>query len=320
MRFLIFILLFPVASGITCYRGMNIQLPGAAFNQSMASLGCRNSDYCLRSFGIMNGQNGSFASCVTKKNAEETCRNYPACIQKSYGTGSHASNYQTCCCKTDLCNGMDFIGDLENAKYYMNNTLSIISTLCQSVNSTRMMTAQGKDYTSIQVEALVPSEKNFLNSPFSIALNLQNSITFDSNFQRFFSNYKCGKNMELTCTEVCLGSAMIDRQILFDNTYIKHYIFPSDFNMITFNNLVSNFYLILFEDTQVGLTLDLESGASYTILIPFSNYIVSDSYHCFVYFKGFWDNSICTSQGYATKTGNNTYSLECSCMAPGIVA
>ncbi|KAE9554143.1 hypothetical protein FO519_002623 [Halicephalobus sp. NKZ332] len=210
--------------------------------------------------------------------------------------------------------------NLDIAEPYINNIITHISTFCQSVDSTRTMTAQGKAYTSIQAEGLVPSEKDFLNSSFTIALNLQNSITFDSNFQQYFSNYKCGQNMELTCIEVCLGSAMIDRQILFDNTYIKYYFFPTEFNAATFNNLVSNFHLLLFEDTQIESTLNLQGGAKYTVLIPLSSYIVSNYYQCFVYSKGFWDNTVCTSQEYATKVGNNMYSLGCSCILSGIVA
>ncbi|KAE9547069.1 hypothetical protein FO519_009719 [Halicephalobus sp. NKZ332] len=112
MRSLIFIFLLPVASGITCYRGIDIKLPGAKFDQSMASIGCRNADYCLRSFGTINGQTGSFASCVTREKASDTCKDYPACTQKTYGSGDQASNFQTCCCKTDLCNGVDFTGAL----------------------------------------------------------------------------------------------------------------------------------------------------------------------------------------------------------------
>uniref|UniRef100_A0AC34QD67 Uncharacterized protein n=1 Tax=Panagrolaimus sp. JU765 TaxID=591449 RepID=A0AC34QD67_9BILA len=74
----------------------------------MASIGCRNADYCLRSFGTINGQNGSsFASCVTRANFNTTCQNYPACL----ATKSSNSDFTTCCCKTDLCNDDSFAGD-----------------------------------------------------------------------------------------------------------------------------------------------------------------------------------------------------------------
>ena len=40
-----------VSGKITCYRGINLMMPGnAMFNQSMASLGCNNADYCLVKF------------------------------------------------------------------------------------------------------------------------------------------------------------------------------------------------------------------------------------------------------------------------------
>ena len=39
-------------------------MPGNAyFNQSMASLGCNNANWCLRAFGTFNGQDGWFSTC-----------------------------------------------------------------------------------------------------------------------------------------------------------------------------------------------------------------------------------------------------------------
>uniref|UniRef100_A0AC34Q775 UPAR/Ly6 domain-containing protein n=1 Tax=Panagrolaimus sp. JU765 TaxID=591449 RepID=A0AC34Q775_9BILA len=76
----------------------------------MASIGCRNADYCLRSFGVINGKPGSYASCVSRANAPTTCQTYPACSQTVDGEGETASDFKTCCCKTDLCNHDSFVG------------------------------------------------------------------------------------------------------------------------------------------------------------------------------------------------------------------
>uniref|UniRef100_A0A7E4W905 Activin_recp domain-containing protein n=1 Tax=Panagrellus redivivus TaxID=6233 RepID=A0A7E4W905_PANRE len=96
-----------VAGGITCYRGINIKMPGAYFNQTMNSLGCNNANYCLRGFGTFNGEEGWYSSCVDWQKEDVTCKTYPACQQVVKGN----SSYTACCCKEALCNHLDFTGE-----------------------------------------------------------------------------------------------------------------------------------------------------------------------------------------------------------------
>ena len=82
-------------------------------------------------------------------------------------------------------------------------------------------------------------------------------MTFDNNFQQFFSSYKCGTSLELTCTDICFGSALINRQIFLDNNYIKAYFFATEFNAATLNNLISDLHLVSFSTITQYHTLNI---------------------------------------------------------------
>uniref|UniRef100_A0AC34GQB5 UPAR/Ly6 domain-containing protein n=1 Tax=Panagrolaimus sp. ES5 TaxID=591445 RepID=A0AC34GQB5_9BILA len=130
-----------VSSKITCYRGINIIMPGNAnFNQSMASLGCNNADFCLRAFGTFNGQDGWFSTCASS----DTCTTYPACTQTTTtGVAGHETNYTSCCCKKDLCNEMSFTGDPANTTTPVatsqNPATSQLPTTSPSIGSSQSM-------------------------------------------------------------------------------------------------------------------------------------------------------------------------------------
>uniref|UniRef100_A0AC35FWH3 UPAR/Ly6 domain-containing protein n=1 Tax=Panagrolaimus sp. PS1159 TaxID=55785 RepID=A0AC35FWH3_9BILA len=102
-----------VSSKITCYRGMNIIMPGNAnFNQSMASIGCNNANYCVRSFGKFFGKDGYFSTCGN----DETCKSYPNCTTVTGGSNDYVTNYTSCCCNTTLCNDLSFTGGIVQTK------------------------------------------------------------------------------------------------------------------------------------------------------------------------------------------------------------
>uniref|UniRef100_A0A914PPY6 UPAR/Ly6 domain-containing protein n=1 Tax=Panagrolaimus davidi TaxID=227884 RepID=A0A914PPY6_9BILA len=109
---LIFVLFYSTSeAAITCYKSVNVYLPGAPFDIKGVSRKCLNSESCVRSFGIINGQPGSFSSCVSKENENQTCGNYPACMTETKGNGDTLYSLTTCCCKKNLCNSGTFEGE-----------------------------------------------------------------------------------------------------------------------------------------------------------------------------------------------------------------
>uniref|UniRef100_A0AC35FI06 UPAR/Ly6 domain-containing protein n=1 Tax=Panagrolaimus sp. PS1159 TaxID=55785 RepID=A0AC35FI06_9BILA len=140
MHFLTVLALFGsvsiVLSKITCYRGINIIMPGNAnFSQSMASLGCNNADYCLRAFGTFNGQNGWFSTC----GSNDTCSSYPACTTVTGGAGNYSTSYTSCCCKTDKCNELSFTGEKDNGSSTTQPTPTTSSSVMPTINSLTLL-------------------------------------------------------------------------------------------------------------------------------------------------------------------------------------
>uniref|UniRef100_A0AC34GU33 Uncharacterized protein n=1 Tax=Panagrolaimus sp. ES5 TaxID=591445 RepID=A0AC34GU33_9BILA len=96
---------------IVCHKSVDASLPGADFSINGVTRRCINAASCARTFGTINGQPGSFASCVAAENEAETCGNYPACKTVTTGSGEILNSYTTCCCKTNLCNSATFQGE-----------------------------------------------------------------------------------------------------------------------------------------------------------------------------------------------------------------
>jgi hypothetical protein len=59
---------------------------------------------------------------------------------------------------------------------YLSNLIDLLSGFCLQTDSTRIMAAAGQNYTTIQLQGLIPSYKSFLSSDYSLAGTTGNTV------------------------------------------------------------------------------------------------------------------------------------------------
>uniref|UniRef100_A0A915DSH7 PKD/REJ-like domain-containing protein n=1 Tax=Ditylenchus dipsaci TaxID=166011 RepID=A0A915DSH7_9BILA len=207
-------------------------------------------------------------------------------------------------------------------RVYLNNLQDILSDFCIQADDSRVLSASGRTYTELQSQGVTPGATSFLNSSFTVAATKLYLISFDSGFAEAFSNWPCMNGT--SCNVICLGTAQTLLSALRDNQYLASYFFSSQYNSVSLDQVVSDFYHVYLLDPVSGSMQTLKAGAGYTVRLPISKYVASAYYKCFVFTGTIWeDNSACKSANYPNlmgKTSSGSFQLACHCYKTGVIS
>uniref|UniRef100_A0A914CPX7 Fibronectin type-III domain-containing protein n=1 Tax=Acrobeloides nanus TaxID=290746 RepID=A0A914CPX7_9BILA len=201
---------------------------------------------------------------------------------------------------------------------FLSTIVGTFTSFCEQVDSTRTMKTSGAKYTVVQAQGLSPTDPSFNQTTFSVAGSDENVLSFDTSFANYFSNWQCGTNGAMICSDVCLGTATISISLINQSGNLTKYFFSSGYNSITSSSLASNLYYIYFGDPLTGNSVPLQQGTGYTMRFPLNNFIPSQYYKCFQFSSGSWNNNNIQSADYV-QNYNGTYELECHFSSSGIL-
>lgn len=61
---------------------------------------------------------------------------------------------------------------------YLSNLVDLLSGFCVQTDSTRIMSASGQNFTTIQLQGLIPAYKSFLSTVYSLAGTNSKTVSF----------------------------------------------------------------------------------------------------------------------------------------------
>ncbi|KIH60684.1 hypothetical protein ANCDUO_09054 [Ancylostoma duodenale] len=129
---------------------------------------------------------------------------------------------------------------------YLLNIQDFLSTFCVQLDasSSRVMSAEGAGYTTIQAQSLVPGSKNFSVSSYTIAGEFAKVIMFSNEFRARFSSWHCGPSM-VVCQNICLATSQIKLTAVFKNDQLMNHLFGNTYDAVSVNKTVSQLYQCL---------------------------------------------------------------------------
>ncbi|KAI6191662.1 Endoribonuclease [Aphelenchoides bicaudatus] len=200
---------------------------------------------------------------------------------------------------------------------YLSNLVDLLTGFCVETDSTKIKSASGQNYTTIQLQGLIPSYKTFLSTEYSLAGTDGKTIVFDKEFQRSYNNWACADKMN--CSEICLGSAQVKFSVLQVNDFMAAYFSTSSYSAVGLSQLVSDLYEVVFMDPVTGKQVFLTDGTGFTVRIPLLAYKPSYYYKCYTFTGNAWVSNFCRSANYGITINSNVTALECTCNSGGFI-
>ncbi|VDP10786.1 unnamed protein product, partial [Heligmosomoides polygyrus] len=202
---------------------------------------------------------------------------------------------------------------------YLLNIQDFLSTFCIQLDasSSRIMSAQGSGYTTIQAQSLVPGASNFSGSWYTIAGQLGHTISFSRDFSARFSSWSCGTT-PVICQNICLATSQIKMSAVYKNDQLMEHLFGNNFDSVTANKSVSQLHHIQLLDPLSGSPASLPNTILYSVFIPISDYQPSNYYACLLFIGKTWEDK-CITSSYARRIDGVDYML-CSCSGTGLLS
>ncbi|CAD5234674.1 unnamed protein product [Bursaphelenchus xylophilus] len=251
----------------------------------------------------------------SKNGKKREKRNADLMTAMAFGSGSRISEDMA----DELLRAYDLLisKNQQSETLYLSNIDDLLSAFCVQTDSNNMMEASGGKYTDIKLQALMPSYDSFLNDSYTLAGNSGDTIEFNSNFKVRYSEWKCS-NGNVSCSEICLGSAQVKQEIFDDNEFMRSAFTSPMTSSTTIYDLVSDLFRIVFMDPINGQDVQMENYIQYTVQIPMINYSAALYYKCFIYTDS-WNGDLCLTSNYAHKSSDSGYLMQCQCTSNGYI-